>query len=826
MKKWVFVYVVFTVLAKSQAPVVEARGVVNGVTFELAPSTVAPGGIFNIYGFNLASGTAAASSVPLPNTLGSPAVEVLVNGRRAPLYFVSAGQINAQVPWETEPGPAQVVVRHSGVSSRAATMLVQPAQPSLFARNGAGFGPAIAVRAGGGLVSSDNLPAGGEVVVLYASGLGPVEPATGSGAAGPADPLSRAVRPQRAWISGFPAPVLFAGLAPGFVGLFQINLQLPETFSRGDVIQYFSGPTMGNRLTLGSAAEPRVRLMALPEGQGNVTGIIDASLNGGFVAINGPRGGDGCYQNVHLLDFRRNRTTRVEECLIHQNQNAPSPFVSENQGPRLGALIGPASGSPPAGISQRVLIADGATGRTTIVELPAPASGLQPVANGAGLVASLPGEPARAAAINTVTGEVQILQGGAGPGGGGAAALLGGNLNVDGLTQLVSTVAILPNNRLVVVVADSDTDPQRAMFAVLSPNGTVQTRAAFPEGYLPLLPPRPAAAPAPGPGGGLPGGGPGQIPGGGAGPAPGGQFPGIQAAPRAGLMPDAASGRVLALARARDNSRHALVIFDANASTTRVTDFASGVFAAACSPALRALPLTLAGKLALPVTDRVETAATVPCAATALLVFDAGGSMNRLGLPESGTLDVNSVNALNDYLYGVNADRLSQNSSSLYVYDPVTEVIRKLGVPRGATGFTTLQPLAATGQLLAVASNRLPGDEGLILFDLGSGGARLFPVPEGFSRVANPGLHLATRRITSRALRSAGDGWQVVVFDPATGASLAIGNPERVQSIGGPAAQAPQAPVIFQRNQDSNSILAAGYGAGDRLMGLVLLEAF
>ncbi len=89
-------FLILTGLLRAQAPVVEARGVVNGVTFELAPSTVAPGGIFNVYGFNLAPGTPVASAVPLPLSLGSPAVEVTVNGRPASLYFVSPTQINAQ----------------------------------------------------------------------------------------------------------------------------------------------------------------------------------------------------------------------------------------------------------------------------------------------------------------------------------------------------------------------------------------------------------------------------------------------------------------------------------------------------------------------------------------------------------------------------------------------------------------------------------------------------------------------------------------------------------------------------------------------------------
>jgi uncharacterized protein (TIGR03437 family) len=785
---------------------------VNGVTFELAPSTVAPGAIFNIYGFNLAPAAVAASAVPLPTSLGSPGVEVLVNGRLAPLYFVSPGQINAQVPWETEPGQAQVLVRRGGTSSRPAILMVQPAEPSLFALGGAGFGPAIAVRGTNGrLVTPDNQPAGGEVVILYASGLGPVDPPVPTGGTGSMAVLSRATRPQRALLNGVPATVQFAGVAPGFVGLFQINLQLPETFSPGDVLQYFSGPRMANRLTLGSAGAPRARFVRLPEGMDNLFGVADASLRGDFVAINGPRGSDGCYQNVYLVDFRRNRTERVEECLIHANPNAPTPFVSENAGSRLAALIGPAAGSPPAGISSRVLIVDGVTGRTSIVELPAAALNLVPAAaDQQGLIATLPGDPPRLATINPVTGEVQTGAGGAG----GGQGLPIPSVNIDGLTQIVSTIARLGANRLVVVVADNETNPQRAVFAVLSNTGEVQGRADFPSDYLPLLPPPPQA---PGPG---PGGVPGPLPG----VPPGGAAP----VPRAAAVGDLATNRVVVLARSRDNAKHAVVVFDAAGTTARAVDLPSGVFAANCSPQLRLLPLTLAGKLVIPVSDRNESAAANPCAATGLAVFD-GGALQRVALPESGTLDVNSINILNDYLYGVNADRLSQNASSVYVYDGVTDSLRKLDVPRGATAFAGLQPIAATGQLLGMASNRTPGDEGLILFDLANGTSRLFPAPEGFARLANPGMHLATRKLTARGFRTAGDGSQIVVFDPTSAAVTTVPNPTQVQALGGPAAPAPGAGVvriIFERNQNSNSILASAYGPGDRLIGLVLLEAF
>ncbi|MBI3695057.1 MAG: hypothetical protein HY238_09505, partial [Acidobacteria bacterium] len=665
--------------------------------------------------------------------------------------------------------------------------------------------------ANGKLVGPDNPPVGGDVLVLYASGLGPVNATVASGAAGPSDPLARASRNQRAAVGGFPAQVLFAGLAPGFVGLFQINLQLPDQAAEGDVLQYFSANQMANRLALGSPAKPRVRFLRAPQDATTFTGVTDTALNASTVVVNGPRGGDGCYQNVYVLDFRRNQTTPISDCLVASAPNAQTPFVSENDSTKLAALVGPPVGTPAAGISSKVLILDPVTGRRLIVDLPAPASILTATGaqGGRGLTALLPGDSPRVALINTDTGEVQVTQGGpaGGLGGGGAAGL-----NVDGLTQVVSQAVRLPGNRTAVVLADSDTNPQRALLVVLASTGDVAAKIAFPDGYLPLLPPRPQAPPG---GGGGPGG---------AG-AVGGAI-----LPREGAVYDGQSGRVIVLARAADGSKHALAIFNIDSVTRQAQDFPSGFYAAACSPQLRLFNLALGRKVAVAATDRVETAATTPCASTALLTLDLAASvLARQVWPGSGTVEVSSLGILHDYIYGANADRVTQqNASSLFVYDPASDTVRKLDTPRGATAFAGVQPIAETGQLLALASNRQPGDEGLILFDLAKGTGQLFPAPEGFARLANPAMQTATRKLTARGMKA--DGSQVVIFDPASGAVTAVPNPEGVQALGAPAAAGGgaggqgQARVIFDRNQNANTILATAY-AGDRAVGLVLIEA-
>lgn len=88
-----------TALAQAPTgPVIDPRGIVNAFTLDPAPSIVAPGGLFTISGYNLASDTVQAPGVPWPVTLAG--ARVTVNGRAASLYSVSPGTIVAQAPWK------------------------------------------------------------------------------------------------------------------------------------------------------------------------------------------------------------------------------------------------------------------------------------------------------------------------------------------------------------------------------------------------------------------------------------------------------------------------------------------------------------------------------------------------------------------------------------------------------------------------------------------------------------------------------------------------------------------------------------------------------
>jgi uncharacterized protein (TIGR03437 family) len=216
-------------IRKVTFPAISGGGLVNGASFT-AP--VSPGSIISIFGTNLAPSTAASNGAPLLTSLSGVSVEV--NGTPAPLYVVTPGQINAQLPYETPAGTATVVVATDVARSAPAVFTVSSAAPGIFVY--AGSTRAIAANQDGALNSPDNPESRGRVIVCYVTGLGAVDPPVPTGLSAPLDVLSRAAATVSATIGGAPATVDFAGLAPTFVGLGQINVTVPNEAASGTAI--------------------------------------------------------------------------------------------------------------------------------------------------------------------------------------------------------------------------------------------------------------------------------------------------------------------------------------------------------------------------------------------------------------------------------------------------------------------------------------------------------------------------------------------------------------------------------------------------------------
>ncbi len=203
-------------------------GVVNSASFHISG---APGAAMTIFGRNLSTSTMQALAYPLPTTLGT--TMVMVNGAPAPLYYVSPGQINFQMPSDAPLGNARVEVNVEGqhVSSfDAQPVMLTAVDPGLYMN-----GPRAAA------LNPDLTPhtaatpqAAGAILAFYLTGQGTVKPAIPDGSAAPAAPLSMVDGAAQATIGGQPAEVIFAGLAPGFAGLTQINVRIPEGLSPGD----------------------------------------------------------------------------------------------------------------------------------------------------------------------------------------------------------------------------------------------------------------------------------------------------------------------------------------------------------------------------------------------------------------------------------------------------------------------------------------------------------------------------------------------------------------------------------------------------------------
>jgi uncharacterized protein (TIGR03437 family) len=184
------------------------------------PGPVAPGSIVAIEGGGLPSSNGVAQTVPLPGELDGVSVEV--NGVPAPLFAVSAGEIIAQIPAEFPAGNATIRIAPAGPSFAA---VLQPAAPGLFQ---SAPGRAAAVNPDGTLNDPGNPVSVGGFVASYLTGLGATDPPVANGVAAPLDPLALATGPVEATIGGQPADVIFAGLTPGFVGLFQVNVRIPQ----------------------------------------------------------------------------------------------------------------------------------------------------------------------------------------------------------------------------------------------------------------------------------------------------------------------------------------------------------------------------------------------------------------------------------------------------------------------------------------------------------------------------------------------------------------------------------------------------------------------
>jgi uncharacterized protein (TIGR03437 family) len=211
------------------APSLAANGTLD-VFHPQVGAGLGPGNIVQIYGTALASQPISASTLPLPTEVGG--TQVLIGGIRSPLFYVSPGQVNAQIPFELLAGQQyQVIVSANGALTTPQPIQLNAGTPAILQFTS---GLIVAQHQDGTLVS-DTAPAQpGEFIVLYMSGLGATDIPVPSGQPSPTSPLANVLDVPSLTLNGTSVPLSFAGLTPGLVGLYQINIQVPAGLPDGN----------------------------------------------------------------------------------------------------------------------------------------------------------------------------------------------------------------------------------------------------------------------------------------------------------------------------------------------------------------------------------------------------------------------------------------------------------------------------------------------------------------------------------------------------------------------------------------------------------------
>lgn len=255
MRAWTGLLALSLSAAFCQNPTISIGGIVDAASYSPGRA-LAPGGLVAIFGTDLAATLTVADTIPLATRLAD--VSVRFNDIPAPmLAAIPAGpgnpsQVNVQLPWNVLPagqttGTATVVVSRGSVSSPPAQVAIGANSPGIFAYP-SGVGQAIAVlqtndqRNGSLAAPVDSIPGiacapatAGDFLQIYATGLGAVDIPIASGVIS-TDQIRRTVTTPIVLVGGVAAPVPFSGLSPYFVGVNQINFQIPAGAPKGNAV--------------------------------------------------------------------------------------------------------------------------------------------------------------------------------------------------------------------------------------------------------------------------------------------------------------------------------------------------------------------------------------------------------------------------------------------------------------------------------------------------------------------------------------------------------------------------------------------------------------
>ncbi|MFZ4628179.1 MAG: hypothetical protein ACOYNR_07600, partial [Blastocatellia bacterium] len=295
------------------ATLVNAASFANQVTDGVAPSSIG-----SVFGQFVTTGNtihrAPENVLPLPTTLGG--VQVTIGGKPASLFFVSLFQINLAVPGDLIDGPANLVVTNSDGTTRTGTVRILRSQMGLFTVNASGSGTAAALTTQNGVLFQSVLnpdltprpvdPGTAEqpnFLVLFGTGF------RGAPVMNPND-ANGVAEAYEATVQGVPVPLLYAGPAPGFIGLDQLNLTLPPELSGfGEVdilIRSQSRASNTVKITLGGQFRP-FRLAPLAAGTS-----VDGELTATDQVQPGPTGRSFFFDGYVIETTQPNTTLAID----------------------------------------------------------------------------------------------------------------------------------------------------------------------------------------------------------------------------------------------------------------------------------------------------------------------------------------------------------------------------------------------------------------------------------------------------------------------------------------------------------------------------------
>jgi uncharacterized protein (TIGR03437 family) len=226
-------------LQTTSAPAYSTASIANTATN--LPAGFAPNSIVSIYGSNLAfdTGGAVAGNF-LPTNPGG--VTVYVGSQPAHIFYISPQQINILIPYGLVAGPTTLTVLRQGVAGPTIPIVLTSTAPGMFQMPG---NTVLAVHTDGSLITAASPATPGEVIVIYAIGLGKTTPAQTDGELPQIAAKLANFANLEVLLNGIPldqSAIQYAGITPGCAGLYQVNLLLPSPLPANPEIRLQIGP--------------------------------------------------------------------------------------------------------------------------------------------------------------------------------------------------------------------------------------------------------------------------------------------------------------------------------------------------------------------------------------------------------------------------------------------------------------------------------------------------------------------------------------------------------------------------------------------------------